>query len=101
MTPVASDAGDAGGGSPASCEPTDHGPGHCVVCTDEGRVGRVLEIVDARSARVRFDDGDEVVALDLVDGAEVGVDLVVHGGFAIASLAGDAGALRSRRTRRG
>lgn len=87
---AARDPEDAVGGTrgSGSCEPDDHGPGRCVVCTDEGRVGRVVEIVDGRSARVRFDDGDEVVALDLVEGAEIGTDLVVHGGFAIGWLAG-------------
>ncbi len=61
----------------------------CRICGDEGVVGRVMAIdAAARTATVTLASGTATVALDLVD-AEVGDELLVHLGFAIAHVPGE------------
>jgi len=62
--------------------------GHCSVCGDEGWVGTVVAVADGGSeARVRPEGEAGVeVALDLVDGVAAGDRVVVHMGFAIATV---------------
>ena len=58
----------------------------CQVCGDVALAARVLEIdARARTALVAFNESTATVALDFVD-ADVGDDILVHLGFAIARL---------------
>lgn len=66
------------------CVPDDHG--HCSICADEGLVARVLSIEAGATARVLIGGEEQVVALDLMDGVRSGDAILVHLGFAIASL---------------
>lgn len=75
--------------SPPACVPDD--TGSCSICGDEGRTGVVLPPVEPTDARVRFENGVERVALDLLDDVRPGERIVVHMGFAIARLREDAG----------
>lgn len=65
--------------------------GHCSVCGDEGRIGVVEALLrDGAAARVRMEDTGalEEVALDLVDPVRPRERLVVHMGFALATVRG-------------
>lgn len=65
------------------CTPDAHG--HCSVCADEGRPGRVLAVdAAAQTAQVRLDGTEQTVALDLTDGVRAGDVVLVHLGFVIA-----------------
>ena len=62
------------------CEPQSD---HCQLCGDDAQLGQVLAIQKThRTATVRFEHTEEIVALDLVDAA-VGDTVLVHMGFAI------------------
>lgn len=90
---------------PPACVPDDRGS--CSICGDEGRTGVVLPPVESTDARVRFENGVERIALDLLDDVRPGERIVVHMGFAIARWREDAGRNVARRedetseTRRG
>jgi len=64
--------------------PNDHG--HCSICADEGLVARVLSVEAGATAQVMIGTEEQVVALDLLDGVRAGDAILVHLGFAIASL---------------
>ena len=66
------------------CMPNDHG--HCSICADEGLVARVLSVEAGATAQVMIGTEEQVVALDLLDGVRAGDAILVHLGFAIASL---------------
>lgn len=69
-----------------TCTP---GPdGHCALCADEGLPGQVLALQDDNMALVAMAGGQQAVALDLVEEAQVGDWVLVHLGFAIARLEG-------------
>ncbi|GAC1341781.1 MAG: hypothetical protein NVSMB29_12800 [Candidatus Dormibacteria bacterium] len=56
---------------------------HCVTCADE-LIRAVVQRVDGSLATVAVGEGDSrVIALDLVDGVQVGDVLLVHGGVAL------------------
>ena len=66
------------------CEP---GPdGHCAICADEGIPGRVLEIRPNNLALVEMPSSQIEVALDLIDNVQIGDQLLIHAGVAIAEL---------------
>lgn len=72
--------------NPTETSRCDSTTGECHLCGDEAVVGRVLDIdASCRTATVEFPDGSATVALDLVD-AELGDDVLVHLGFAIARV---------------
>lgn len=59
----------------------------CPTCQDQGLPGRVLAIDAAtNTATVKMAEGENEVALDLVDGVTVGDFVLVHIGTAIAKL---------------
>jgi len=59
----------------------------CPTCKDEGLPGRVLAIDTASNiATVKMENGENEVALDLLDDVRVGEFLLVHIGTAIAKL---------------
>lgn len=63
--------------------------GRCSLCGDEGRLGVVEALLaDGAAARVRMEDTGalEEVALDLVEPVEPLDRLVVHMGFALATV---------------
>jgi hypothetical protein len=70
----------------------DNAPGHrhgheCATCGD--RADRaVIVALDGGDARVELDDGSLArVAVDLIEGAEVGTRVLVHRGVALAAVA--------------
>lgn len=66
------------------CEP---GPdGHCAICSDEGIPGQVLEIRPNNLALVELPSGQLEIALDLLDNVQIGDQLLIHAGVAIATL---------------
>ena len=58
-------------------------PNHCVTCSDEGVLSRVVE--SRPDALALCDDGHEVMT-DLVGPVEIGDVLIVHAGIAIARV---------------
>ena len=67
------------------CRLDEHG--HCAICADEGRPGRVLVVYPATAvALVDINGASSEVAVDLLDGVAVGDTVLVHLGFAIARL---------------
>ena len=68
------------------CEPT--ADGRCTLCSDAAFPMRVRSVTagDA-TAIVDAEDGERMVAIDLVDDVMPGDTLLVHQGFAIARLA--------------
>ena len=48
--------------------------------------GKIIEIVDEKTARADFMGVEKKVALDLTEGCRVGDYVIVHAGFAIARL---------------
>lgn len=74
---------------PPACRPGPEDAGNgCSICGDEGREGTVVRLLDdGRTARVRLADGDVTdVALDLLHAVRPGDRLIVHLGFAIATV---------------
>jgi len=63
--------------------------GRCSLCADEGLPGQVLALRAGNLAWVALAQGPQEVALDLVDDIQPGDWVLVHLGFAIATLAGD------------
>ncbi len=63
---------------------THCGDGHCVTCSDEGTVLRVVEVRDGATAMC--DDGSEVMT-DLVGDVRAGDVLLCHAGVALQPLA--------------
>jgi hypothetical protein len=66
----------------------DSPDGVCVTCSDEGRLGEVVEppLDELGSALVRTADGEEEVDVTLVGQVDVGDLLLVHAGSAITRL---------------
>lgn len=60
--------------------------GRCAICSDEGEIGRVVELLSDVVALVELPAGPAEVATDLVPGVRIDDVLVVHLGFAIARL---------------
>ena len=70
--------------NPPFCEP---GPdGTCSICGDEALPGRVIELLGDNMAAVQMGGSLVEVAIDLVDNVQVGDTLLVHLGFAIATV---------------
>ncbi len=64
--------------------------GSCPVCADEGVPGRVIDLLPANMALAAMPDGEREIAIDLVENVRVGDRLLIHLGFAIARLPGEA-----------
>lgn len=60
--------------------------GSCSICADEGLPGQVLELRPFDMALVALPEGEQEVALDLVENVQVGDQLLVHVGVAIAKI---------------
>lgn len=60
--------------------------GSCAICADEGLPGQVLELRPFNMALVALSEGEQEVALDLVENVQVGDQLLVHVGVAIAKI---------------
>jgi phosphoheptose isomerase len=75
------------GEAPGDCgdDPT------CITCSDEGRVGEVVAVVDADAALVRTARGPETVDTTIVGAVHPCDLLLVHAGTALAVLEGTAG----------
>jgi phosphoheptose isomerase/hydrogenase maturation factor len=58
----------------------------CITCSDEGRVGEVLDTADRGLAMVRTADGDEEVDVTLVAPVQVGDLVLVHAGAALTAI---------------
>jgi hypothetical protein len=58
----------------------------CITCSDEGRLGEVVEPTAGGSARVRTAEGVESVATVLVEPVEAGDLLLIHAGMAISKV---------------
>lgn len=59
----------------------------CPTCRDEGLPARVLTVDEANNmVAVLMEDGEQSVALDLLDGVQEGDYLLVHLAMAIAKL---------------
>jgi hydrogenase assembly chaperone HypC/HupF len=58
----------------------------CPTCKDEGIPGRILSLENGNLATVWLNGGISEVALDLLDGPQVGDFVLVHLGVAIATL---------------
>jgi hydrogenase assembly chaperone HypC/HupF len=58
----------------------------CPACKDEGIPGRILSLESGNLASVWMNGGVSEVALDLLDGPQVGDFVLVHLGVAIAAL---------------
>ena len=67
--------------------------GRCALCADEGLPARVLEVRPGNLAWVAMPNGEQEIALDLVDDVRPGDWVLVHLGFAIATLEGAPAAL--------
>ncbi len=59
---------------------------HCAICADEGIWGEVIALRPFDMALVKVHDGEQEVALDLVENVQIGDQLLVHVGVAIARL---------------
>ena len=57
--------------------------GHCVTCSDEGLPLRVIE---TRANGIALCEGDIEVMTDLVGDVDVGEEILVHAGVAIARV---------------
>jgi hydrogenase maturation factor len=70
--------------------------GHCITCSDEGIVMRVMS-ADGSEATCLDDAGEaHRVATDLVGSVDAGDELLVHAGVAIRHLRLGDGALEAR-----
>ncbi len=58
----------------------------CVTCSDEGRLGEVVAVLDPSRALARAADGPEHVDTMLVGSVEPGDLLLIHAGMAISKL---------------
>ncbi len=67
---------------PADC---DEG-GACITCSDEGRLGEVIGVVDFATAKVRTARGVEVIDTTIVDPLFSGDLVLIHAGAAITVL---------------
>ena len=73
--------------NPLFCEP---GPdGSCSICGDEALPGRIIELLEDNMAAVEIGNTIAEVAIDLVGDVQIGDTLLVHLGFAIATLEPD------------
>lgn len=70
---------------PEVCIPVD---GHCVTCSDEGRLGEVVEppTEPFGPARVRTATGEEAVDVTLVGAVHPGDLLLIHAGSALTTV---------------
>lgn len=74
-----------GAASPDVCMADE--PSGCSICGDEGLIGEVLEVAQSQgAAQVRIGRDIQEIALDLLEGVRPGDRVVVHLGFAIASV---------------
>lgn len=63
--------------------------GHCITCSDEALPAQVLSVDEQLgTALVEIEDGTEEVDITLVEEVVPGGWLLVHGGVAIANMAG-------------
>jgi hydrogenase maturation factor len=63
------------------------GEGHCITCSDEALLARVLQVdPELAVAVVIIADTTEEVDITLIDAVRAGDLLLVHGGVAIASV---------------
>lgn len=69
------------------CIPDEHG--HCAICSDEGIPGRVLALQPYNMALLAMPTGEQEVAIDLVDDVQIGDELLVHVGVAIAKISNE------------
>ena len=61
--------------------------GHCITCSDEALIARVLQVDDLTGfASVTIEDTPDDVDITLLDVVTVGDLLLVHGGVAIANI---------------
>ena len=59
----------------------------CALCNDEGLPAQVLAIEETTNlARVALQNGEREIALDLLDGVQVGDFVLVHLDMAIAKI---------------
>ncbi len=69
------------------CVPTPDG--RCTICSDEATLAIVTELDANGGAAVVTPEGNtSTIALDLIDGVDVGDAVLVHMGFAIARVGG-------------
>lgn len=74
------------GSPPPSAERADS---HCITCSDEGRLGEVVEATGASTFRVRTAAGFEAIDTTLIDPVAPGDLVLVHAGVALSRLEGD------------
>jgi len=58
----------------------------CISCSDEGRLGEVIDNEDGETARVRTERGVETVDTTIVDDLSPGDLVLIHAGTAIAQV---------------
>ena len=63
--------------------------GHCITCSDEGRLAEVVAVDESGLAHVRTEQGDETIDATIVEPVSAGDLLLVHAGAAIAVVDGD------------
>lgn len=67
------------------CIPDEHG--HCSTCSDEGMPARVIDVnTELALATVVADEQRLEVGIELLDAVNVGDEVLVHAGFAIARV---------------
>ncbi len=66
----------------------DAAPTHCITCSDEGLPMRVVVPADASGQALCLDEAgvEQFVAVDLLESAAIGDDILVHAGVAIAHM---------------
>lgn len=70
--------------------PTCLPDGYCAVCSDEGLPGQVIKLLEDDMALLMMENGEQDVAIDLIENVQIGDTLLVHLGFAIARLEDEA-----------
>lgn len=71
---------------PGLLKPTECTEEVCITCSDEGRLGELLDASVQGSALVRTADGAETVSTVLVDPVAAGDLVLVHAGMAISKV---------------
>ncbi len=70
-----------------AADPADRDEGGvCITCSDEGRLGEVIGVVDSATATVRTARGIEVIDTTIVDPLCTGDLVLIHAGAAITAL---------------
>lgn len=70
--------------------PTCSPDSYCAICADEGLPGQVLEILPDDMVLLAMENGEQEVAIELIDNVKIGDILLVHLGFAIARIEDEA-----------